>query len=552
MSDRRLVGLSLAVISTVALFGLITRVQIMQSGLARPDASNIYFRLYALHEAPFMLLLLLMAVVTAIALVRRPSDAAGATTWADALRAPLPSHVAALAIGVFAVALASWYRVHHELLFSMDEFAADFQARIFANGDWRAALEPAWRPFVSAMTPIFTVYQPQAGSWLTLYLPGYALLKVPFLAAGLVMLLNPLLAAGAVAAMAAVARRLWPDEGLRPWLAIAFLVTSSQFVVTSGTGYSMPAHLCLNLVWLWLYLRDDARSWAGAIAVGVVAFALHQPFPHALFIAPILIRMLRRGQWARLGAAAVCYGAAAAALLSWMWFSNPVSAAQGGPGLSTVFNWPNSLVGWLHLTHLSLVLSWQTPLLGALLVVTIGRLRRLPPVFADLALGLLLTLAFYLLFPTTQGHGWGYRYVYPVLGSVAILAAAAAPSLIEATGARRARWLLATSFVLAVAVQVPLRLFQAERLVRPFAAGERYIRSRPARVVLVHGDSIWYGRDLVRNDPYLRGRPIVVSAGLLTPARRLELERANPGQVLEVRDGELLRLGMTRWASHRR
>ncbi|WP_332699641.1 hypothetical protein, partial [Halalkalibacter lacteus] len=88
-----------------------------------------------------------------------------------------------------------------------------------------------------------------------------------------------------VVLLAAIARRLWPDEGLRPWMALAFLVTSSEVLMTSGTGYSMPAHLALNLLWLWLYQRGDARSWGLALAVGVLALGLHNPMPHALFVA---------------------------------------------------------------------------------------------------------------------------------------------------------------------------------------------------------------------------------------------------------------------------
>jgi hypothetical protein len=70
-------------------------------------------------------------------------------------------------------------------------------------------------------------------------------------------------------------------------------------------------------------------------------------------------------------------------------------------------------------------------------------------------------------------------------------------------------------------------------------------------VVLVYGDSIWYGRDLIRNDPYLRGQPVVVAARLLSREGRAKIEAAYPGQVVEVKDGELLRLGMTAWVRGR-
>ena len=138
-----------------------------------------------------------------------------------------------------------------------------------------------------------------------------------------------------------------------------------------------------------------------------------------------------------------------------------------------------------------------------------------------------------------------------MLGSLSLLAAAGAPSLVAAVGARRAQGLLVASFMLALVVQVPLRFWQGERFIRPYAAAYRYLSSRPARVVLVYADSIWYGRDLVRNDPYLRG-PVVLAARLLTKEGRAAIEAANPGQVVEVKDAELLQLGLTPWVRGRR
>jgi hypothetical protein len=43
------------------------------------------------------------------------------------------------------------------------------------------------------------------------------------------------------------------DSPARQLLAPALLFCSSQFLITSMTGYSMPAHLCFNLLWLVLF-----------------------------------------------------------------------------------------------------------------------------------------------------------------------------------------------------------------------------------------------------------------------------------------------------------
>ena len=80
----------------------------------------------------------------------------------------------------------------------------------------------------------------------------------------------------------------------RAWVAAGFLVTSSQFVFTSMTAYAMPAHLAINLLWLYAFLRGDRAGWFAAPLIGVVALGLHNPFPHALFVTPFLVSILLR------------------------------------------------------------------------------------------------------------------------------------------------------------------------------------------------------------------------------------------------------------------
>jgi hypothetical protein len=547
---RLTIAMGLAVSLAVALFGLLARSQMISWGLVFPGPVNVFFRLYALHERLPLLLLIAWTLSAAVLLVRRAPAIRG-STWMERLRAPSATAVGILSAVLFVVALVTWYRVHHAVLLTMDEFTSDFQARILARGELRATLPREWQPYVDAMAPVFTAYRDLDGGWLSQYLPGYALLKTPFVLTGLEVLLNPLLAALSVVLLAAIARRLWPGEGLRPWTALAFFVTSSEVLMTSGTGYSMPAHLALNLLWLWLYLRGDARSWGFALAVGVLALGLHNPMPHALFVAPFLVRLVWERRWRRAAAAVVMYGVGSLMWIAWLRMANPF-ARPDGPGLFSMFALPNALAFWLQTVNLSLLFTWHAPLFGALAAVGVVRARRLGPVPTDIALGVVLTLLFYLFFPLTQGHGWGYRYAYQVLGSLALLAAAGTPSLVAAMGARRAQGLLVASLATAVVVQVPLRFMQGERFVRPYAAAYRFLASRPAEVVLVHGDSIWYGRDLIRNDPYLRGQPVVVATWMLTPRGRAAIEAAHPGRVVEVKDGELLRLGLTPWIRGRR
>jgi hypothetical protein len=546
---RRSVRLALALTAAVGVFGFVARHDMLVWGLVRPGPVNVYFRLYALHEPVPLLLLLGWTIVMAIA-VRGRTRPAETDSLIERLAPPSTRAVAALAVVVFGVALATWYRVHHATLLTMDEFTSDFQARIMAHGKLEATIPPEWQPYVDALSPVFTAYQGLEGIWVSQYLPGYALVKTPFLLLGLGAVLNPLLSGLSVVLLAAIARRLWPDEGLRPWLALGFFVTSSEVLMTAGTGYSMPAHLALNLLWLWLYLRGDARSWWWALAVGVLALGLHNPMPHALFVAPFLIRLVRERRWRRVIAAVIAYGIGSALWLAWLRMANPL-ARPDGPGLFTMFAWPNRIAFWLQTTNVSLLMTWHAPLFAVLALIGIARVRRLDPVLRDVALSVGLTLGFYLFFPLTQGHGWGYRYAYQVLGNLSLLAAAGAPSLVAATGPRRAQWLLAGSFVLAVLVQVPLRFVQGERFIRPYAAAYRHVLGRPGDVVFVHPDSVWYGRDLIRNDPFLEGQPVVLNARYLTPQMHDAIVAAHPGRAVDVSSSELLRLGMTRWVRRR-
>src|SRR3546814_16813656 len=63
------------------------------------------------------------------------------------------------------------------------------------------------------------------------------------------------------------------------------------------TAYAMPAHLTVNLCWLWLVLRR--RWWADIVALplGLFAVGLHQIHYHPLFAAPILFLLLLRNAW---------------------------------------------------------------------------------------------------------------------------------------------------------------------------------------------------------------------------------------------------------------
>jgi hypothetical protein len=526
----------------IAAFGLFARRVMEDGGLGSPARNSIFSFLYVHYEGPFLALLAVTALGVGLAnavAVRRPASALARAR----IEPPSNRAIALVALTVLIVACVTWFLVLHRYLFSMDEYSADFQARIFAHGEASAELKQPWRSLGLALTPTFVYLDFATGRWTSQYLPGYALLKAPFVLLHAGPLLNPLLAAGAVVCIGGVARRLWPGDGLRQWSAIVLLSTSSEFLVTSGTGYSMPAHLCLNLLWLWLYLRGDMRSWTLALGVGLLALELHSPFPHALFVAPFLIRLLRERRWAKVGTAAIVYGAGSVAGLVYLRAIHPAEMANGGFG--SLFAWPGLPAVFSHTVNLAALMSWQAPVVGVLALAALLRPRSLEPVLVDLALGLVLTLAFFMTFSQPQGHGWGYRYAYQVIGNLVLIAAAGTGTMLRALGDRRARAVLVGGVAAALVIQIPVRLIEIEQIVRPFAAANAYVQSRPARVVIVHGESVWYGQDLVRNDPYLAPTvPAVLLGRYLAPGAIDAMRRVMPNRVVEVSDKELERVGL--------
>ncbi|MDQ3949737.1 MAG: hypothetical protein M3282_05275 [Gemmatimonadota bacterium] len=514
----------------IGVFGIVARDVAAHVGMAQPNrvSSNVFFRLYVLHEGPFLWLLALAAALAWMSAARvREGERSGWGVRAMAMAARVPTWTAALA--VLAMTLVGGAVLLHGIGLSMDEFTASFQARIFASGRLQATVPTEWRELAPWMTPVFVNYKPVSGVWVSSYLPGYAAIRAIFALAGAESLTNPALAALTVALLVAVARRMWAgDRAVRgATLALLFLVLSAQFLVTSMSAYSMTAHLCLNLLWLWLYLRNDKVALAAAPWVGVLALGLHNPIPHALFVAPFLVRLLRERRFAWVAYSGVVYLAGAIGWYQWLEFvQTDVSGAGAvigagvvgdglGGGVAHTFALPGLFRWFVQGMSLSLLFSWQTPAVALFLPIAFIGWRRLSPTERDLAAGLIGTWLFHAFFNADQGHGWGYRYMHAVLGNVVLLAASGAEEVWRGGREALVGRLVVASALLTVALQWPVRAVQTERFVRPYAAALEHVATRPAEVVTVDPWSAWYARDFVRNDPFLAATPKVVGLRLV-------------------------------------
>jgi hypothetical protein len=445
--------------------------------------------------------------------------------------------VLALAAVCFVAGLAGVWLVFQGYVFSLDEFLADFDAQIFARGQLMAPVPPAWRNFVPAMQPMYMLPLPDS-LWASSYLPVNAALRAIGRLAHVEDLVNPLLSAFSVVAVWAIGRRLWPERGALALVAAALLATSSQLIVTAMTAYAMPAHLAFNLAWLWLFLRGGRAGHAGAIAVGFLASGLHQLVFHPIFAAPFILRLWFRRQW---GLAALYTVAYALICLFWVAYwplvthlahVPPGDESTGGELLMDRIQDTLDALSWrspgVMAEGLIRFIAWQNPLTAPLAAIgAVAAMWTKGPLRA-LVFGVFLTLAAMAVASPTQTHGWGYRYLHGLLGSISLVAAWGWARLTDALPVTRraaAGAALALACAFSLLVLTPIRAWQAWDYVRPYAAANAAIQAAGADVVVIDHDSqvLFDMGTLTRNDPFLERSPKVMALIGLSPPLLREL-----------------------------
>jgi hypothetical protein len=450
-----------------------------------------------------------------------------------------------LPIITFIVTLGGTYLVFRNYLLCMDEYAPEFQAAIFLSGKLRAVVPQPWQAFAHSLLPIHTTYNPILHSWYQGYLPVYAAIKTLFLSLGVPSATNPVLAALSVMFIGLAATNIWPQEKNAPFLAMILLISSSQFLITSMTGYSMPAHLLLNLMWIYCYTHKQKHVGLLLPIIGVIALGVHNPFVHGLFVGPFLLRILRERPWKFSLYVGFGYLFGSLLWLSYWRFVSPIQSLSSGNNNAAIFSLPGSLQFVLiQPMNLLLTLSWQSLAITLLAFFAIRNWRELAPLHRDLFWGFFLSFGFYFFFPLDQGHGWGYRYIYGVLGNLILLAMVGWYELREAIGAEKAVNFLIVTLAFALFIQFPIRCVQAESFVRPFASAMRYLQGRPEPFILLDDTKIWYSQDFIRNDPFLRSQPKVFFSRKLSDDQIEQLNKL--GKVHIVQPEELVRFGLIR------
>lgn len=430
----------------------------------------------------------------------------------------------AMAASVLVLCLGGTWFVFGNYPLSLDEYMATFDARILQHLRLMAPIPTEWRAVSPALQPDF-VLAPGYAAWSSSYLPVNAALRALLDLAGIASATGPLLAACSLILVHGIARKLMPDDREPALIAMLLLASSSQFLLNAMTPYAMTAHLAFNLAWLWLVLDGRRRSIAAAAGVSLLACGLHQMAFHPLFVAPFLpwLWLIRRR-----GAAVFLLGAVLLSAAFWTFYATWAADLAGIAGAGQAVPTPSlvdrveSLVrqamrsaSVVTMTDNVLRLAlWQNPLTWVLVAAALLTVRRQPPIFWALAGGVATTFAAMIVLMPYQGHGWGYRYLHGLLGNLALLGALGWKAITSAGPAQagRVRLWARVSLLVSVAILFPLRAYQASTFAAPYRQADAAIARSKADVVIIEDRGRWFASDLVRNDPYLRNRPLRVLA----------------------------------------
>lgn len=423
--------------------------------------------------------------------------------------------VLALAAIAALLCLAGHYLIlaGHDL--TRDEQMANFDAAILRGGHLVQTLPADWRDHAAALNHKFMLPADHRLAWVSAYLPGNAALRALIGLIASPALTGPMLTALGGLALWGCARRIWTENREPATVATLLYFGSGQVLMTGMTAYAMPAHLALNLVWLWLYLGATWRRDMAALAVGFLATGLHQPLFHPLFAAPFLALLIlpRQRDWRRAALYAAGYAAIGLFWLAWpgwIWAMVQQGAAVQPAGVDYLTRLQQT-VGEMHgfgliemIANLLRFAAWQHLLLVPLALLG-ARLMRRDPLVAALAAGPLLTVAVMTLILPNQGHGFGYRYLHGLIGNLALLAVFGWMTL----GAETARWrtLLVRATAVGWLAVLPVQAWLAHQAYAPFAAASNRISGSGSDFAVIGSDDVPFASDLVINPPQLDRRP---------------------------------------------
>lgn len=481
-----------------------------------------------------------------------------------------PSARIVLIASIILALLLGWcaYALLFDFPVSGDEQMVVFDMQVYDKGRLAAPLAPQWRPYAGALVPAFLLNAEAPTGMVSGYLPVNALLRLAFSKITDPVFFNPALVVFGALALLDIAKRLFGADARAIWVTLIVYFTSSQMLVNAMTAYAMTGHMALNLIWLAAFLRGGRWGHAGAIAIGFLATGLHQLVFHLFFAAPFIVWQLRLGR----GRLFLLYCAAYCGITAW-WIGFPLLAAlrtgasahpdpNGSRFLDKVM--PLLLVrdpltlSWMMLNMLRFV-AWQNLALLPLILVVVPVARR-----GGLAAPMLFGIGIWLMFVgftlPYQGHGWGYRYLHPYLGSFALLAGLGYQQLALKAPQRADGIVIVLSFLTLVAA-MPILMLHARWFTQPQVRLDRFISTKKSDFVVINTEpskSTKDGRwainavDEVRNDPDLTNRPLRLASHALNSEMAVMLCRRGTVSVVSWPEMHKLGFGLNVIGSGRR
>ena len=422
------------------------------------------------------------------------------------------------------------YLVYLNFPLSMDEYMTVFQAKILQQGHISAAVPEKFANSLQSLQPIFTQRLEGIGVWASFYRPGMA-----FFYAFFGSFSSPLFTAGSAVVLLAVIQQVWPSDHEAKWIGMILFLGSSQVWLNSFTTYAMPAHVFFNSLWLYLFLRDDRLGHSLAPWIGVMACSLHQIHVHPLFAAPYILGLIRPFRPKLI----LYYGSVYLAGLVVLWFWPAIIAYTNNADVSEMTGTNSSYLAailmlmerfrWTSLASVTLnverFIVWQHLLLWPLVFWACRRTFRDRHV-QNMLIATGLTLTLHVVFMPDQGHGWGYRYLHALI-PLYILAGIVGWKAIPPTAYQASRRLLGAATLVSVLIFLPWRAISAHNMVAPYVEAMDHLQALDTDIVLLETTGNFYAQDLVRNDPYLRNRPLIYAFVHTPSSKAAELCQEN-------------------------
>ena len=482
--------------------------------------SPIFWYLLNAYDTHGNLLLIALAVC-AFLLRRHPAAIALVRIAGDH-----PWRIAAAALLLFCAGALTVYRGYP---LAMDEYVAVFQAQAFAGGRLGGQFPPELLDQLLPRFPgaYFFTASRIGGEVSGSYWPGFALLVAPFAWLGMPWAANPVLSALTLPALHRLTLAVSGSREAAGW-AVLLLLASPVFVVSALSFYSMPAHLLCNLLYALLLLQPTITRALLAGLLGGLALTLHNPAPHLLFSVAFVVWLLARRTPIAVLAALLAGYLPVVALLGYGWSHHLAALAAAGasagagnlPGTAPAAS-PSALSRFAAIVSSALVFptpkilearlaglskAWDWGAAGLMVLAAWGfAVARSETAVKVLAAALAITFFGYFVVPLDQGHGWGYRYLHSAWFVLPLLAGLALSRMADPEFRNMAAWAAALSLVFANG----LRLTQVEgfvgrhlSLVPPLARAADPAR---AEIVFIDPAAGSYTRDMVHNDPFLRG-----------------------------------------------